>query len=137
MRVLSSFNDGSHVGIMCGVGALQQGLCPKARAASRCTARRQRVGIMLLLVFATPGNTAVCLLYEPEISTHESPLLLDLQRRLCAPRASLGAPSSAFDIPAAPILIPEGPWTEVEGSVNAPKGFKAQGALSARSGISV
>ncbi|EIE21103.1 putative arginine biosynthesis bifunctional protein argJ 1 [Coccomyxa subellipsoidea C-169] len=29
--------------------------------------------------------------------------------------------------PAAPILIPEGPWKEVEGSVNAAKGFKAQG----------
>ena len=45
--------------------------------------------------------------------------------------AALAAPTSAFDIPAAPILIPEGPWKEVEGSVNAAKGFKAQGqALS-------
>ena len=33
-----------------------------------------------------------------------------------------------FSVPAAPILIPEGPWKEVEGSVCAPKGFKAQGA---------
>lgn len=32
-----------------------------------------------------------------------------------------------FSIPAAPILIPEGPWKEVEGCVCAPKGFKAQG----------
>ena len=36
-------------------------------------------------------------------------------------------PTSEFDIPAAPILIPEGPWVEVEGSVNAASGFKAQG----------
>ena len=42
-------------------------------------------------------------------------------------RAALPAPTSAFDIPPAPILIPEGPWKEVEGSVNAAKGFKAQG----------
>lgn len=41
--------------------------------------------------------------------------------------AALAAPTSAFDIPPAPILIPEGPWKEVEGSVNAAKGFKAQG----------
>lgn len=33
----------------------------------------------------------------------------------------------SFDIPAAPILIPEGPWKEVEGCICAPKGFKAQG----------
>ncbi|KAL4429620.1 hypothetical protein ABPG77_008669 [Micractinium sp. CCAP 211/92] len=32
-----------------------------------------------------------------------------------------------FSIPAAPILIPEGPWKEIEGCVCAPKGFKAQG----------
>lgn len=32
-----------------------------------------------------------------------------------------------FAIPAAPILIPSGPWTEIEGSICAPKGFKAQG----------
>ena len=36
-------------------------------------------------------------------------------------------PTTEFDIPAAPILIPEGPWEEVEGSVNAASGFKAQG----------
>ena len=34
---------------------------------------------------------------------------------------------SEFDIPAAPILLPKGPWKAIEGSVNAPKGFKAQG----------
>lgn len=32
-----------------------------------------------------------------------------------------------FSIPGAPILIPEGPWKEIEGCVCAPKGFKAQG----------
>jgi glutamate N-acetyltransferase/amino-acid N-acetyltransferase len=33
----------------------------------------------------------------------------------------------SFDIPAAPVLIPSGPWKEIEGCVCAPKGFKAQG----------
>ncbi|KAK9811287.1 hypothetical protein WJX72_001202 [[Myrmecia] bisecta] len=42
-------------------------------------------------------------------------------------QASTAAAQSAFDIPAAPILIPEGPWKEVEGCVCAPKGFRAQG----------
>ncbi len=41
-------------------------------------------------------------------------------------QASAGLPGS-FDIPAAPILIPEGPWKVIEGGVTAPAGFKAQG----------
>lgn len=50
-----------------------------------------------------------------------------------APRA-VGVAAAAspvpgdFSIPAAPILIPEGPWKAVDGCVCAPKGFKAQGA---------
>lgn len=32
-----------------------------------------------------------------------------------------------FSIPSAPIMIPEGPWKEIEGCICAPKGFKAQG----------
>ena len=32
-----------------------------------------------------------------------------------------------FQIPAAPDLVPEGPWKAVEGSINAPKGFKSAG----------
>lgn len=36
-------------------------------------------------------------------------------------------PTSAFDIPAAPILIPSGPWTVVEGGVCAAKCFLANG----------
>ncbi|EFN54405.1 hypothetical protein CHLNCDRAFT_135738 [Chlorella variabilis] len=49
-----------------------------------------------------------------------------------APRA-VGVAAAAspvpgdFSIPAAPILIPEGPWKAVDGCVCAPKGFKAQG----------
>lgn len=39
----------------------------------------------------------------------------------------MGAVDGEFGIPAAPILIPEGPWKEIDGCVNAPKGFKAQG----------
>ncbi|KAL6780331.1 NAGS1 [Auxenochlorella protothecoides x Auxenochlorella symbiontica] len=41
-------------------------------------------------------------------------------------QASAGLPGS-FDIPAAPILIPEGPWKVIDGGVTAPAGFKAQG----------
>ena len=52
-----------------------------------------------------------------------------MQRSCGAGTAAMAAPTSAFDIPAAPILIPEGPWQEVEGSVCAAKGFKAQGVL--------
>lgn len=33
----------------------------------------------------------------------------------------------SFDIPAAPDLVPEGPWRQIEGSINAPKGFKSSG----------
>lgn len=44
--------------------------------------------------------------------------------------ASAAPPTSAFDIPAAPILIPPGPWTILEGDgggVCAAKGFLANG----------
>ena len=51
-----------------------------------------------------------------------------VQRRLLL-RADAALPQHAFDIPAAPILIPAGPWQEVDGSVCAAKGFKAQGHL--------
>lgn len=44
---------------------------------------------------------------------------------MCA--QAVKAPTGPFDIPAAPILIPEGPWREIAGCVCAPKGFKAQG----------
>lgn len=56
-----------------------------------------------------------------------------LQRTLLRHRflcRAMAAPTSAFDIPAAPILIPKGPWKEVDGCVCAPKGFKAQGEHS-------
>lgn len=42
------------------------------------------------------------------------------------------AAEPAFAIPAAPILIPKGPWKEIDGCVTAPKGFKAQGACRQR-----
>jgi glutamate N-acetyltransferase / amino-acid N-acetyltransferase len=41
--------------------------------------------------------------------------------------AAAAPPTSAFDIPAAPILIPAGPWTVIEGGVCAAKGFLANG----------
>ena len=41
--------------------------------------------------------------------------------------ASSGTLPGSFDIPAAPILIPEGNWQRIDGCVCAPKGFRAQG----------
>jgi glutamate N-acetyltransferase/amino-acid N-acetyltransferase len=42
--------------------------------------------------------------------------------------AAAAAPTSAFDIPAAPILIPPGPWTPVPGGgATTPAGFRAAG----------
>lgn len=55
------------------------------------------------------------------------------KRRRCARQqnhqtvSAIPVAQSEFDIPAAPILLPKGPWKAIEGSVNAPKGFKAQG----------
>ncbi|KAK9865988.1 hypothetical protein WJX84_002281 [Apatococcus fuscideae] len=37
------------------------------------------------------------------------------------------ATSTSFDLEPAPILIPDGPWKEIDGCVCAPKGFRAQG----------
>lgn len=50
-----------------------------------------------------------------------------LQRCSTVTVNGIAVAKSEFDIPAAPILLPKGPWKAVEGSVNAPKGFKAQG----------
>lgn len=64
------------------------------------------------------------------------PLLADRLCRTAPPSAQQAVRTRAadipgdFSIPAAPILVPEGPWREVEGSVCAPKGFKAQGGCS-------
>lgn len=46
--------------------------------------------------------------------------------------SSCALPPGSFDIPAAPnsLLIPKGPWEEIEGSVCAAKGFQAQGMYS-------
>jgi glutamate N-acetyltransferase / amino-acid N-acetyltransferase len=41
-----------------------------------------------------------------------------------------GFESEYFSMESAPLLIPEGPWTEVEGSVLAPAGFTANGMYS-------
>jgi len=48
--------------------------------------------------------------------------------RIASSSSSSSLPGS-FDIPAAPLasLLPEGPWTLIEGSVTAPLGFSAQG----------
>ncbi|KAG6491391.1 hypothetical protein ZIOFF_052733 [Zingiber officinale] len=42
-------------------------------------------------------------------------------------RVSIPMAVASTYIPAAPILLPEGPWTEIPGGVTAPKGFKAAG----------
>ncbi|KAK9790578.1 hypothetical protein WJX73_002871 [Symbiochloris irregularis] len=50
------------------------------------------------------------------------------RRRLAVQANSLAQDNeAAFRLPAAPVLITPGPWKEVDGSVCAPKGFKAQG----------
>ena len=50
------------------------------------------------------------------------------RHRLAVQANSLASDNeAAFRLPAAPVLITPGPWKEVEGSVCAPKGFKAQG----------
>lgn len=41
-----------------------------------------------------------------------------------------GFESEYFSMESAPLLIPEGPWREVEGSVLAPAGFTANGMYS-------
>ncbi len=52
------------------------------------------------------------------------------RHRRRAARAAGGNQEMTFSIPAAPILIPKGPWKEIDGCVCAPKGFRAQGRLS-------
>ena len=37
------------------------------------------------------------------------------------------APTGPFDIPAAPLLVPDGPWKHIDGGVCAAKGFRAAG----------
>lgn len=54
-------------------------------------------------------------------------LLSGTQGRGAALVAAAAPVPGDFSIPAAPMLIPEGPWKQVEGCVCAPKGFKAQG----------
>lgn len=54
-----------------------------------------------------------------------------VRRRGHVARAGGGNEETTFSIPAAPILIPKGPWTEVNGCVCAPKGFRAQGGRTA------
>lgn len=44
-------------------------------------------------------------------------------------QAAVSYTAENFQIPAAPDLIPEGPWKKVEGGVCAAKGFKATGTL--------
>ncbi|CAI5529587.1 unnamed protein product, partial [Closterium sp. Naga37s-1] len=73
-----------------------------------------------------------------ELSRRYSPLTCKpAQRpfRMRVSAASAEAEAAAAEagkfIPAAPILLPEGPWKEVEGGVVAAKGFKAYGKYAA------
>lgn len=50
-------------------------------------------------------------------------------RTTCQAQAP-GFESEYFSIDTAPVLIPEGPWTEIQGSVLAPKGFTGNGMYS-------
>lgn len=65
-------------------------------------------------------------LSQPAAKCYEQPTPPPLLQG-AAGRVYAAAIPGNFDIPAAPILIPEGPWKEIEGCLCAPKGFKAQG----------
>ncbi|XP_078435993.1 arginine biosynthesis protein ArgJ family [Wolffia australiana] len=58
--------------------------------------------------------------------------ILQIQRRRAYPRFVCAATAdantiSSGHIPAAPILLPDGPWKQIPGGVNAAKGFQAAG----------
>lgn len=75
------------------------------------------------ILYAFYAETCACFYGSSIISHH--PATLPQALAPCA----VGTAKSEFDIPAAPILLPEGPWKEIEGCVCAPKGFKAQGGV--------
>ncbi|KAK9154254.1 hypothetical protein Sjap_001734 [Stephania japonica] len=50
-----------------------------------------------------------------------------LDSRVFAVSASSSTDQSLYSMPAAPILLPEGPWEQIPGGVTAAKGFKAAG----------
>lgn len=77
--------------------------------------------------------------YSHNITCHVGPYMLfntlrvgdKARSRLCSLRCSAqkSIQDGSYDIPAAPldILLPEGPWKRIEGSICAPEGFSAQG----------
>ncbi|KAI3435752.1 hypothetical protein D9Q98_001810 [Chlorella vulgaris] len=74
------------------------------------------------------GGRAARLAGRGAVSDRSGGSLQFRRRRSCAaPVCAAATLPGDFSIPAAPILIPEGPWKEIEGCVCAPKGFKAQG----------
>jgi glutamate N-acetyltransferase / amino-acid N-acetyltransferase len=69
------------------------------------------------------------LLIAPHVTPPRAP-----QARLRV-RAEVSVGTESFKIPAAPDLIPDGPWKKVEGGVCAAKGFKATGARGGRAAV--
>ncbi|GMH26425.1 hypothetical protein Nepgr_028268 [Nepenthes gracilis] len=64
----------------------------------------------------------------PELNSRRISRSLDSHRiRLRMVYASSSVKEAANCIPAAPILLPEGPWKQISGGVTAAKGFKAAG----------
>lgn len=63
-----------------------------------------------------------------QVNTHGPPSAQAARRDARHTLRALGGNTDmTFSIPAAPILIPNGPWKEIDGCVCAPKGFRAQG----------
>eukprot|EP00897_Mesotaenium_endlicherianum_P005664 jgi/Mesen1/5125/ME000255S04100 len=58
-----------------------------------------------------------------------------MKRKPTGARAAVASEEAAIEagafIPSAPILLPEGPWTQVEGGVTAARGFRAAGMYGA------
>jgi hypothetical protein len=95
------------------------------------TARKQRCHALppqAHTLLRPPGCTAVAWTFRSLVCTPGLWYALQAApHRGHLVRAGAGSDEASFSIPAAPILIPKGPWTEVDGCVCAPRGFRAQG----------
>ena len=74
-------------------------------------------------------DSRIASITAPTVNMHPAMVFQQARQRRRLPLISAlgGSTEQTFAIPAAPILIPKGPWKEVDGCVNAPKGFKSQG----------
>lgn len=78
------------------------------------------------------GSSGCDHLQQPAAPSHTNPLRISATSAITHQgavrvQANVSTASESFQIPAAPDLIPDGPWKKVEGGVCAAKGFKATG----------